>query len=251
MEQTQNKETKNRNYLILLLLLLLIFIVFFVIFFLKDKKNDNESTSSDITSITSQLSEVSEKEYINDEEVFNDFFAAKTIHVQGEIVTTYADGSSGGSQSIEIWKDENNLRIDYDISGSHARTLIVKDDTATFYYHGSRTTSVAVLPAEFYLEMFNNKDFSSFENLGIDDTFSGTKYYELIEKVFDMEGATNPYYIKSLTYCVGKTGVIYVESTENYLENGEPPTSFDTSKYVYNSYHFNVTIEEGIFADPY
>lgn len=253
MENQKDKKKKKTRWLLLLLFLILVLAVALFIFLNgnKDKKNAAATASPGATPTASPAPYVPIT-YENDEDAYTDFFTASTLHLKGRLESIDEDGAVQDAQAMEIWKTADALRVDYDIDGSHYRTLLVKNGTAIFYYHGSQTKNTAVVPADVYLEAFVQKTLIQAVNMGQDEVFDGTKYAVAMKKTFDVEGASNKYYIDSVLYCAGKNGILYIQTVGNTLDDSyQIPTAFYTSTEIFEEYALNVTIDPSVFDAPF
>ena len=245
IEGGTNGKERRKKIIILVVILLLLLLFAVAVFFLLNQNGGKETAAQSSSSASSV-------EYEKPEDALVDFFSASTLHLKGSLESVDEEGVSKPSQSLELWKDGDSLRVDYDIDGSNHRTLLVKDDTAQFYYYGSGTKNIAVIPASAYLEQYLEKNESNAVKIGDDPDYDGVDYLVTVDKLYEVEGSPNSYYIKDITYCVGTKGLIYIRSAGNVLDvDGEIPTDLYTNVMKFDEYEFNVNLEDSVFKDPF
>lgn len=238
MEMRKEDKSNKKKWLFLsLLILILLLIVTLVFIFVKSKMNGEQEKDN------------TNKTYESSADALDDFFSTDSVKITGILEATNEEDGQKKQELIEIWKTNDALRIDYDIDGENYRTLIVKDNEAIYYRHGSQTKSVAVVPPEYYLELFTEKTEKNAQYVGMDDEYTGEILKVNIDTVYNMEGATNSYYIKEQNYCLSKNAFFYIETKGNTLKDGEIPTSFETSRIIFEEYELDVNIDPTVFDE--
>lgn len=178
------------------------------------------------------------------------FFDAKTLHIKGMLNTTRDDGTVINPQKTEIWKKGEILRVDYELDGENARTLIVRDGKATFYSYKNKKSEPAVVPADYYMDDFKRPPVNA--KLEGKDQASGGMIYQLdIEKLYNMKGAQNKWYVKDKIYCVGKDRLLYIRSHGNNPHEADKPTKFDESTTNIEFFEVNKNIDDSTFNAPF
>ncbi len=237
-QQGENNDKKKKLLLLLLLLLIFIVIVVFIVVLLIIKMNNDKDNNS-------------EKNYENSQEVIEDFFNTDSMIIDAHMEKiSYETGEPVESQ-VTIWKTNSYIRMDYEMDTEWARSLIVNEDQAYFYYYERESIDPAVVPPEYYFDMFVVKDKSNALLTGTDEEFSGEIYNVSIDKVHNVPGAPNMYYVKEYNYCVGEQGIFYVESVGAPSDVGEIPEEVNYSRIVFDNYELDADIPVETFDEPF
>jgi hypothetical protein len=131
------------------------------------------------------------------------------------------------------------------------RWIISPDgEFAYFCYESKKQCTPSVTTVDNYMLRWNQPS-SNITQEGRDEVDDCEKIRYEVDKVFDVEGATNPYYIKDVLYCVSDEKVVYQKHTgQPILSTGERGQE-NVKKFYVAEVEYGVELEEDFFELPY
>lgn len=174
--------------------------------------------------------------------IMDEYRNAKTYHYKGTVTSVVGENES--NEELEVWIADNKLRVDYHKGGNLDRTLLVRDNKAIFFRYKDKQKSIAVVDASYYFTLYIMPD--NAELTGEDEAEKALIYNVDINKMYDVEGATNKYYIRNINYYVSRRGIIHIKSY-----SGSDHTDIKESDRVFTNIEYNKEIGNQIFNDPF
>jgi hypothetical protein len=168
---------------------------------------------------------------------------------QGKI--THVTFTLDKKEEGEFWVDGRKFRIEYTQEDGTKRRIISPDgELAYFCYEDEEICKPSVVSVDNYMLRWNRPS-DEVKDEGMDEEFDCKKLRYDVDETFDMEGASNAYYVKDILYCVGTDGIKYRESRGNsVLENGiEGGASH--SRTILDEMEYGGDFKDSLFELPY
>ena len=118
-----------------------------------------------------------------------------------------------------FWVDDDKFLIEFDQPDGFQRWLLSPDGENVYYcYEEDEDCIIGVVSVENYLLRWY-KPSSDLENLGVDEENDCEKIKYTVDKLYDVEGASNAYFVDYVMYCVKDGDLIYREHSGHVVSN--------------------------------
>jgi outer membrane lipoprotein-sorting protein len=219
IEQKEQKSSKKIALIILLILLLLALLGFFF----KKEKPEKQVTETNIET---------------------DLFSADRKHGNFLFQSGVSDPQKG-----EFWFDGNQYRLTWYLDNGDARLHMINPEGEQLYYArpDEEATEIAYVSPLMHFSIFNGpEEYLSKEDYQEDD-FQVSHY--LIDKLWEIEGASQSFYLKDLTVYEQNDLIKKVITRTNSRKVGDD--ELVTSSYEFSNVEYPTEIDQKLFELPY
>jgi len=156
------------------------------------------------------------------------------------------------SEEGRFWVDNRKFVIEFDQENGYHRWLISPDGENVYYcYEESEKCVVGVTPIDNYLLRWF-KPSENMENLGIDEEYDCEKIMYTVDELYNIEGASNAWYVDYLMYCVDNGELVYREhSGHSVSENDEAEGESTISRFYLEDVDLSPNLNKVSFDTMY
>jgi hypothetical protein len=215
------EKIKKYLWLIILIIILLISGYFVYKYFIK---NANKTDT-----------EVALETYFDSENKAGDFTYEKT------------DQNEEG----RYWVDGRKFKIEFTQEDGYHRWLISPDGENVYYcYDETEECVIGVVSVDNYMLRWY-KPSKDMENLGMDTENECEKVKYTVDKLYDIEGASNAYYVDYVLYCVKDGDLVYRDHSGHAVVEGEEEDESTVSRFYLGDVDLKASFKDVSFEIIY
>lgn len=157
------------------------------------------------------------------------------------------DGRGGEGK---FWVKDRQFRIEQENDEGSSEYLISPDGNMAYVcYEDEDRCERASASVDYYLLRWN-KPSDRIQEMGTDDDYSCLRYRYVVDKLYNITGAANPYYANDILYCIDGDTLIYREHKGNNIEGGQMQDE-SVTRYYLDDINLGADIDADKFELPY
>lgn len=177
------------------------------------------------------------------QEYFNSDKKSGSFLYESQAKDTKEDGS--------FWVDGRKFKIEFTEANDTKRWIISPDgELAYFCYEDEEVCKPSVAPVDNYMLRWEQPSDNAVD-IGRDEEEDCQQLRYFVDETFDMKGASNPFYVEDIVYCMNEGEIIYREHKGNAIKEDGQKSTQSISRFYIQEVKYEVDGDESFFELPY